>query len=214
MFVFKDAFKQGEISGFCLTSREFPVIFINNVTTKTRQVFSLIHELAHLLFERSGISRFDNVGIEDLPPSDRGIERFCNSIAAEVLVPATDLDAAIANWVEDPETVGDAAFAALAERYHVSRSAVLFRLVEIGRASATFAIEKDREWAARSGGPRGSGGNYYNTQGAYLSETFLREVVSRYARRQLSKVEAADLIGVKPKNFGAFEDLVLRAVNA
>ncbi len=56
VFVFKDSFKQGAISGFCLRHDEFPIILINNSTTKTRQTFSLLHEL-FLLFNRSGISR-------------------------------------------------------------------------------------------------------------------------------------------------------------
>jgi hypothetical protein len=76
-----------------------------------------------------------------------------------------------------------------------------------------FYLAKDREWAEqrRKGEP---GGNYYATQGAYISEQFLREVVSRYARRQLTKAEAADLLGVKPRNFDRFEDLVLRGAAA
>jgi hypothetical protein len=44
----------------------------------------------------------------------------------------------------------------------------------------------------------------------YLSERFLREVVSGYSRRVISRSEAAEMIGVKPKNFDAFQDLVLR----
>ncbi|MGY3610748.1 MULTISPECIES: ImmA/IrrE family metallo-endopeptidase [unclassified Bradyrhizobium] len=68
VFVFKDSFKQGTISGFCLRHEEFAIILINNSTTKTRQTFSLVHELAHLLFNRSGISRFDNAAIHELPP--------------------------------------------------------------------------------------------------------------------------------------------------
>jgi transcriptional regulator with XRE-family HTH domain len=104
VFVFKDSFKQREISGFCLRHDEFPVIVINNSTTKTRQIFSLVHELAHLLFNRNGISRFDNAGIDDLPPQDRAIERFCNSLAAEVLVPALDFATAVREWGHNPHT--------------------------------------------------------------------------------------------------------------
>jgi len=65
VFVFKNTFKQREISGFCLAHPEFPVITVNNSTTKTRQVFSLVHELAHVLFQRNGISAFER-------DSDRG----------------------------------------------------------------------------------------------------------------------------------------------
>ncbi|HEV8242686.1 MAG TPA: ImmA/IrrE family metallo-endopeptidase [Nitrospirales bacterium] len=46
IFVFKRSFKQREVSGFCLSNKEFPIIYLNNSTPKTRQIFSLFHELA------------------------------------------------------------------------------------------------------------------------------------------------------------------------
>jgi Zn-dependent peptidase ImmA (M78 family)/transcriptional regulator with XRE-family HTH domain len=210
VFVFKDSFKQREISGFCLRHDEFPVIVINNSTTKTRQIFSLVHELAHVLFNRNGISRFDNAGIDDLPPRDRAIERFCNSVAAEVLVPAPDFATAVREWGHNPQEASDEAISVLANRYHVSRSVILRRFLDEQRVTEAFYLQKDREWTAqRERG--GRGGDYYSTQGAYLSERFLQDVVSRYSRRLITKTEAADLIGVKPKNFNAFQDLVLRS---
>jgi Zn-dependent peptidase ImmA (M78 family) len=205
--VFKNSFKQREFSGFCLWHTEFPVIFINNSATKTRQVFSLIHELAHVLCDRSGISRFDNQGIDRLPPSDRALERFCNALASEILVPTADLLVAAGDLA--PSSATDEQFAALAARYHVSRSVVLRRFVERGQAPMALYLTKDRIWSEQRREDEG-GGNYYATQGAYLSEQFLREVVSRYTRRLLTKTEAAELIGVKPRNFERFEDLVLR----
>lgn len=210
VFVFKDSFKQREISGFCLRDDQFPIIMINNSTTKTRQIFSIVHELAHLLFDRSGISRFDSSGINELPPQDRAIEAFCNSIAAEILVPAADFAAAEREWGRDPRRATDDEFALLASQYHVSRSVILRRFLDQGRITQAFYLQKDREWNEQVTGKGGGGGDYYNTQSAYLSERYLREVVSQYARRQITKTEAADLIGVKPKNFATFEDLVLR----
>jgi Zn-dependent peptidase ImmA (M78 family) len=209
IFVFKDSFKQRDISGFCLVHPEFPIILINNSTTKTRQIFSLIHELTHLLFNRSGISRFDDRGIDELPQQDRSVERFCNAMAAEVLVPTADFEIAVREWGGDPRTASDDSFGELASRYHVSRSVILRRFLEEGRVTREFYLQKDREWIAQVEKAR-EGGDYYNTQGVYLSERFLRDVVSRYARRLITKSEAADLIGVKPRNFGAFEDIVLR----
>ncbi len=50
VFVFKDVFKIPEYSGFCLYDETFPIIYVNNSSTRTRQMFTLFHELAHLLF--------------------------------------------------------------------------------------------------------------------------------------------------------------------
>jgi Zn-dependent peptidase ImmA (M78 family)/transcriptional regulator with XRE-family HTH domain len=209
IFVFKDSFKQREISGFCLAHPQFPIILVNNSTTKTRKIFSLIHELTHLLFDRNGISRFDDSGIDELPPHDRAVERFCNAMAAEVLVPTADFEIAVREWGDNPRTASDESFAALARRYHVSRSVVLRRFLYERRVSHEFYLHKDREWMKQAEKTSG-GGDYYNTQSAYLSEQFLRDVVSRYESRLITKSEAADLIGVKPRNFATLEDIVLR----
>jgi Zn-dependent peptidase ImmA (M78 family) len=90
VFIFKAAFKQKDISGFCLMDEHLPVNYLNNSTTKTRQIFSLLHELAHLLLSMNGLSKFDTSYIERLPKREKEIERFCNAIAAEVLIPGTD----------------------------------------------------------------------------------------------------------------------------
>ena len=55
IYVFKRSIEQREISGFCLNNPVFPIIIINNSTPHTRQIFTLFHELAHLLF---GVSSF------------------------------------------------------------------------------------------------------------------------------------------------------------
>ena len=55
VFVFKDAFKNDDYSGFCLYHDRYPVIFVNNSLPKSRQIFTLFHELAHLLFKSGGI---------------------------------------------------------------------------------------------------------------------------------------------------------------
>ena len=67
IFVFKSSFKQREISGFCLMDDAFPIIYLNNSTTKTRQIFSLLHELAHLLLSMNGLSKLDSDYIDALP---------------------------------------------------------------------------------------------------------------------------------------------------
>lgn len=213
IFVFKNTFKQNEISGFCLKHAEFPVIMVNNSTTKTRQVFSLLHEFSHILLDRSGISTFDESRIEKLQPQERAVERFCNAVAAEILVPLADFRLQVARWKVLPESAPDEDFSALARRYHVSREVVLRRFLDEKRVSSEFYEQKKELWDGQKA-LKGSGGNYHATQNAYLSERFLREVYARYNCRQLSKDEAADLIGVAPKNFGKLEDLVLRGTAA
>jgi Zn-dependent peptidase ImmA (M78 family) len=57
IFAFKDAFRVDDYFGFSLYDDVFPIIYVNNSSTKTRQMFTLAHELAHLLFRTSALTR-------------------------------------------------------------------------------------------------------------------------------------------------------------
>lgn len=127
VFVFKNAFKQKDISGFCLTHDQFPVIYLNNSTAKTRQIFSLMHELAHLLCHINGLSKVDPRYIEGLSGRIRTTERFCNAVAAEILIPGADFARASAGLPADAGQLTDEQVARLAARYSVSREAIRAR---------------------------------------------------------------------------------------
>lgn len=214
IFVFKDSFKQRDLSGFCLEHPELPVVMINNSTTKTRQIFSLLHELTHILMGRRAISTFDDGTLENLPPAEQHVERFCNRIAAEILVPSRDFSAVVAGLPQDIEALPLDRFAALAARYRVSREVVLRRFRDANRVSQAFYEERKREWDGQRSAQSGSRGNYYSTKGAYLSERLMAEVFARYGRRQIGVEEAADLMGVKPKQVEELENRFLRALAA
>jgi len=212
VFVFKAAFKQKDISGFCLVDETLPVVYLNNSTTKTRQTFSLLHELAHLLFSINGLSKFDTAYIDRLPHQQQEIERFCNAIAADVLIPGHDFAAQIRQFPQNAEHVTDEQFSALAARYGVSREAVLRRLLDRGQVGAAFYERKAKFWAAQK--KASTGGDWYRNQGAYISDRFAREVISRHYRNQLSLEQAADLLGIKPKSYTGFEERILQGAEA
>ena len=100
-------------------------------------------------------------------------------------------------------------FAALASRYRVSREVILRRFRDADRVSQAFYEDRKREWDGQRTG-EGSGGNFYLTKGAYLSERLMSEVFARYGRRQITIDEAADFIGVKPKRVDELESRFLR----
>ena len=208
VFVFKETFKQKDISGFCLIDAQFPVVYLNNSTTKTRQLFSLLHELAHLLLSVNGLSKFDKQYIEHLPAQERQIEQFCNAIAAEVLIPAKDFQQQTARFPADIERASEEQISQLAMRYGVSREAILRRFMDQDRVSVAFYKQKSVAWAAQQ--KKGSGGDWYASKNTYLSERFAKEVVSRHYKNQLSVEQAADLLGIKPKTFAGLEQRILQ----
>ncbi len=71
-----------ECRGFVLVNKKAPFLFINSADAKAAQMFTLIHELAHIwLGESAG---FDN---KQLLPADDPTEILCDKVAAEFLVP-------------------------------------------------------------------------------------------------------------------------------
>jgi len=205
VFVFKDTFKQRDVSGFSLFDSEFPVIYINNSTAKSRQMFTLFHELGHLLVQTSGITKRDDSYIRELHGEDRAVEIFCNQFAADLLVPEPALLAE--NLSPDDKNV-----ARLARIFNVSREVILRRLLDRRLVSADYYRQKAIEWSADYLDQKEdeSGGNYYATLASYLSDTYTRLAFRRYYQGTLPIEELAQHLNVKIANVSAFEQAVLQ----
>lgn len=212
IFVFKAPFKQKEISGFCLPDKEFPLVYLNNSTTKTRQIFSLLHELIHLLLNMAGLSKFESAYVNRLPATERRTEVFCNQMAAEILIPSADFEVQIAHLPLNAEELQDFQFANLGGRYGVSRETVLRRFLDLGRVGQSFYEGKAKFWASQK--KAGSGGDWYASQNTYLSERLAREVVARHYRNQISVEQASEFLGIKAKNFSGLEQRILQGAAA
>ena len=124
--VFKDAFLDDDYAGFCLYDAVFPLIYVNN-SVRTREIFTLFHELGHLLFRTSGIDVLGDDPPVAGPASGRAIEATCNQFAAEFLLPEERFAADASKSAPTDDRVE-----ALAERYSVSRESVLRRFLDRG----------------------------------------------------------------------------------
>lgn len=71
-----------ECRGFVLVNEKAPFLFINASDAKAAQMFTLIHEIAHIWIGKS--AGFDN---DDMMPADDPVEMLCDKIAAEFLAP-------------------------------------------------------------------------------------------------------------------------------
>ena len=211
VFVFKAAFKQKEISGFCLYQDLFPIIYLNNSTTKTRQIFSLMHELAHLLLHLNSLSKFDKSYFNNLSIDKKAIEVFCNKLAAQVLIPPNDFERESQNFTHYLEHNNDRIFERLAARYSVSREVILRLLLDAGKVPEHYYSSKSEEWKSQQ--KKRSGGNYYATTNAYLSQTFAQAVVGLHYQNRISVLQAADYLGINAKSFAGIEQMILSRGN-
>lgn len=68
-----------DFRGYCLYDQYSPVIFLNNQDSYKGKIFTLLHELAHIFYGKNGIILSDN--------EHQKLEKACNYIAGEILVP-------------------------------------------------------------------------------------------------------------------------------
>lgn len=176
-----------EFRGFALADKLAPLVFINGADSKSAQMFTLAHELAHIWLGQSAVSDANAFGA-----SDHRTENWCNRVAAEILVPMEVLRPIVR------EQAGELGIAMMARRFKVSTLVILRRLHDAGRLSAdayweAYHAELQRIKAL----PKGSGGDFYASLGARTSKTFSRAIVGSTLEGSTSFTEAFRLLGFK-----------------
>jgi Zn-dependent peptidase ImmA (M78 family)/transcriptional regulator with XRE-family HTH domain len=203
VFVFKRSFREREVSGFCLHDADFPLIVINNTTPFSRQVFTLFHELAHLLIGVSSISKEDPSLMARFAPADRQLEMACNQFAAELLVPDSSV-----RWADFRASSAASFIESTAGLYSVSREVVLRRLRDRGLISAHQYGKFVEGWTddpVREGGG-GRGGSYYATQSAYLSRAFVNLAFAQFRAGRITLPDISEHLRMRAPNVLKFED--------
>lgn len=203
--VFKDAFKTDDYSGFSLYDYEFPIIYVNNSNAKARQIFTLFHELAHLLFHTSGVDN-DSAFRYVLPKEYSRIEMRCNAFAGAFLVPDDAFDRILRQGAE-PESEAQR----LSRKFCVSREVILRRIRDRQLISQQEYRETIAAWRHEARPKSTSGGNYYRTQIAYLGEEYIELAFRRLEENHIDEEELADYLAVAPKSLDKLEDLVFGA---
>ena len=199
--------------GFAISDRVAPFVVINDQDARAARSFTLIHELAHIWLDRSGVS---GVPSPDAPqsPEDR-IERFCNDVAGEFLLPAVALYALPAELDTGDKRGAEDAIRVLAETWSVSEPMVAYRLKRIGRIATVVYRDLISDYAARwqqqrrrqreRNRERDGAPSAYVIRRSRLGPALL-DVVQRTLRANvLTHTKAAKLLGVKP---GAVEPLL------
>jgi len=157
-----------EFRGFALVDKLAPLIFINGADSKAAQMFTLAHELVHIWLGESALSNLDLA-----QGSTNEIERFCNSVAAEVLVPLGTITDEFDQRKELDDEVQR-----LARVFKVSTLVILRRLFDAKLLSAAdYRSAYARELERLAAKATSSGGDFYLTLGARASKRFAKAVV-------------------------------------
>ncbi len=127
--------------GFSLTDRPYPLVAINGKDFPRGKVFTLFHELAHIVIGASGLC-----DLHDAEGRAEAVEPFCNRIAAEALVPTSDLLTEPLVTHHDDIDWEDWRLRELAMTYGVSAEVLLRRLLTLGRTTEAFYQAKREEY--------------------------------------------------------------------
>lgn len=183
-----------EFRGFVLVDNMAPLIFINGADAKSAQIFTLIHEVAHIFIGSSAI-----VEASPLNRVDESYEKLCNAAAAELLCPS---DSFIKAWnihYGDGEV-----YRTLGRIFKVSPLVIGRRALDLDCVNKTEFFEfynRYLEEIQENRGSTSSGGNFYNTTRIRLGELFSRVVIYQTKSGNIQFTDAYKLTGLKGPTF-------------
>lgn len=183
-----------EFRGFAISDPIAPVVFVNGKDAPAAWMFTLLHEVAHIWQGDIGVSDTETT-------SHNRDERFCNAVAAEVLVPSLSFADMWANL--EGEII--ARLDELRRYFKVSLLVLARRALDLGYIDNS--LYRDiylKSQKARSKGDDEGGGNFYATLAVRNSRKFAKRVASLATSGNISLREAGQLLNTNPNNVVTF----------
>jgi len=182
-----------ECRGFVLVDEMAPFMFINNDDWKSAQMFTIVHELAHIWTGHS--AGFD---FRKFQPADDPVEKLCDKVAAEFLVPENSFNEV---W-NDLSAINN-----VARYFKVSEIVIARRAYDTGKLTKKeffdfYARYAEREFVKKEN--QSSGGDFYATTKKRLSLTFAAHINNAVKSGELLYRDAYKLTGLKGDTFQNF----------
>lgn len=193
IYVFKDSFKEDDVSGLCLFDEKFPIILLNNKTTFNRQLFTLFHEVFHIFCHKNDIDYI----------SDKE-EQECNNFASEFLIPTKSLKSSLKNYTK----INDEVIEELAKQYCVSKDAMAYKLYKLQKITKNSYSSIHRDFSSIRDNSKSAGGSYYYTKKAYLGEGYIRKVYDKFYQGKISISQVGLYTQMKPTTAKAFSSKI------
>ncbi len=174
-----------EFRGFVLYDDIAPVVFINNNDAVSAKIFTLVHEVVHILIGES--ASFD---LRDLQSAENEIEKFCDACAAEFLVPKAEIEKNREKSIEE-----------LAKQFKVSQIVIARRLLDLGKIRKSEFYEFLKQSAMEKKVAKQGGGNFYDTAKSRLSRRFLSILKSAVENNTISYRDACLVTNLGAKTY-------------
>lgn len=193
-------FKNSELGkcnarGLCIYNEVLPIIILSS-EAPNGSTFTLCHEFAHIILGQSAVSD----GIAKRQDQVNAIEVWCNRFAGAFLMPQMYL-ARFINPSEKLSEINDEHLTRLANRFAVSRHAMLVRLVQLNIVEADFYWQIKRpQFLAEEAKKQGGGGPppYYGIRYRNRSgDLYTSLVLDAWSNNRISNHNAAEFMGIK-----------------
>ena len=182
-----------ECRGFVLVDKLAPFMFVNNGDGKAAQMFTIVHELAHIWTGNS--AGFD---FRKLQPANDPIELLCDKVAAEFLVPESTFNEF---WRYNPSIK-------YASRYFkVSEIVIARRALDTGKITKKQFFDFYEEYTGREFAKKENqspGGDFYATTKKRLSIIFATHINNAVKSGKLLYRDAYKLTSLKGDTFQTF----------
>ncbi|HEY5589726.1 MAG TPA: ImmA/IrrE family metallo-endopeptidase [Paludibacter sp.] len=182
-----------ECRGFVLVDKMAPFMFINNADGKAAQLFTIVHELAHIWTGHSAGFDFRN-----LQPANDPNELLCDKVAAEFLVPAASFNEF---WM------GSHNIKSAVRYFKVSEIVIARRALDTGKITRDQFFEFYNEYISRENFKKehqSSGGDFYATTKKRLGLSFAAHINNAVKADKLLYRDAYKLTGLKGDTFQTF----------
>lgn len=188
-------FKADDVRAFCIPS-DIAIIVLNESDDARIKLFSLFHEICHLLKKTSGLCSMDL----EAKWEDMRMESECNTFAAEFLVPKADLKPEVDNLpMKDWECVSS-----LSNIYGVSKQVIMLRLLLLGYIGQNEYEDLKKNWNAeylkKGFGKRDWDRVFFNRVGNLA----VQQVSNAYKKGDISYSEVKDILNVRTKYIEKF----------
>lgn len=208
-----------ELQGFAIADAHAPFVFVNSDDWNAPQLFTLVHELAHIWIAETGIS---NEVEPDLKQKDKfhPVELFCNEVAANALMPKEiilNFDSVSFNNSKDvfkvAKQLGVSSFALLVRALNLNIISLPIYQKLKKQADIDFAeyLKREAEKKAKQKEKDKQGGpNYFLLQLNRNSRLFTQTVLDAFRGGFIEPTLASNLLNVQVNKFSKLESQLYR----
>lgn len=211
IFILQHSMPKDDVSAFCLVDKKPYIIILNSFEHENRRIFSLFHEIGHILLRKSGICTPDDLSRNSYEYIK--IEKFCNQFAASFLLPREE-------FLSDQDIIrigkisfddwDDYDLINIAHKFKVSREVVLRQFLTVGGINKKMYETKRNEWLKLSKEHKKEKKKnvkipQYRKCISQNGKAFTSFVLNQYYNNKITFSAASEFLNINPKHVSRLE---------